>query len=184
MPAPMLQGYLDGAYQWAARAHRLPRLRALRHLDQRLVRRGAAASGRSRTSSHDHDVASIAPWFLLERRRRQPHRSTPLVRDLRARPLRRRRHQARIQQGAHRPPDAGAQPGALGAALRRRPERPTATTGSDYPVSPGATLLFHNAFGPQSDLRFTYRFDHNISNDASPSLRRADSFMAAVVFRR
>lgn len=53
----------------------------------------------------------------------------------------------------------------------------------DYTVSPGAALAFNNAFGPQSDFRMTYRFDHNTSNDASHSYD-AHTVMAAAVFRR
>ncbi len=53
----------------------------------------------------------------------------------------------------------------------------------DYTVSPGATLVFNNAFGPQSDFRLTYRFDHNTSNDASHRYN-AQTVMASVVFRR
>ena len=62
----------------------------------------------------------------------------------------------------------------------------TTTSGAnrqDYRVSPGATLLFNDAFGPQTDFRITYRFDHNMSNDTTHRYD-AQTLMAAMVFRR
>jgi hypothetical protein len=53
----------------------------------------------------------------------------------------------------------------------------------DLLVSPGATLLFADLFGAQSDLRVDYRYDHNDSNDDTHAFDN-HSVTVAVVNRR
>ena len=45
-------------------------------------------------------------------------------------------------------------------------ETPDGDNREDWTYSPGASILFRDVFGPQTGLRFDYRYDYNDSNDS------------------
>ena len=53
----------------------------------------------------------------------------------------------------------------------------------DWLVSPGASLVFTNLFGPQADLRFDYRYEWNNSNDPAHTWQNHAATVALVIRR-
>ncbi len=180
----MIEGYLNGAYQWAR------------------VRAGYRAFAPSATSDsgwyidargrwsfqnvfQDNDVASIAPWILWSDvgGSISSFNFNTFSLDTFA-PGRYVDGGARLEYSKK---ITDRMTLALNVALSARHYTvdlaPNGDNRQDYMISPGATLLFADAFGPQSDLRLSYRFDHNTSNDASHRYD-AHTVMASVVFRR
>ncbi len=176
-----LEGYLGGTYQWA-------RIRTgyRDFAPSATSNSGWYVEGRGQWSFqnvfHDNDVASIAPWLLwsdvggsLTNNAVTPQTFAP----------------GRYVDGgtqltySKKLGDRWTLALNLGLSTRRYMVdlAPNGEKRRDYTISPGATLVFNNAFGPQSDFRLTYRFDHNSSNDASHRYN-AQTLMASVVFRR
>jgi hypothetical protein len=175
----MLEGYLNGAYQWLRVTTGYREFAPFATSTS-----GWYVEGRGRWAFqnvfHDRDVASIAPWV------RWSEVGGSVVNAI----------SETFSPGRYA--DGGATLEyskefnerlilAANLALSARhyavDQAPDGDNRQDYRISPGATLLFRNAFGAQSDLRFHYRFDHNMSNDAE---HRWDghTITAAVVFRR
>jgi hypothetical protein len=184
----MLEGYLGGAYQWGR------------------VRVGYRDFGASFTSDAgwyvdvrgkwsfqnvfgDRSVVSIAPWFLwsdvggsVSSTILTP--TPPFISSDTFAPGRYADAGATLEYSKKLNDRLTL---ALSVALSERHYAtdlaPNGDNRQDYKVSPGVTLLFADAFGPQTDFRVAYRFDHNMSND--PSHRYdAHTVMASVVFRR
>ena len=175
----MLEGYLNGAYQWA-------RIRTgyRDFAPSATSTSGWYVEGRGQWSFqnvfHDNDVASIAPWVLWSEVGGSVTNLTPQT----------------FSPGRYI--DGGATLEyskklndrltlALSVAASARhytiDQNASGQNRQDYTVSPGATLIFNNAFGVQSDLRLSYRYDHNWSNDTSHRYD-AHTVMASMVFRR
>ena len=130
---------------------------------------------------HENDIASIMPWFLWSDVGGSITNTTPQT-------FSPGRYIAAGTQLTYsqRLGDRWTLALNLGLSTRRYTVdlvTPGGAKRQDTMISPGATLVFNNAFGPQSDFRLTYRFDHNTSND--PSHRYdAQTVMASVVLRR
>lgn len=177
----MLEGYLNGAYQWAR-----VRVGYRDFAPSFNSTSGFYVEGRGNWSFQnvlqDKDVLSIAPWVLWSNVGGSVTSGFPFFDSF----------------APGRYVDGGATlqyskqindrlTFALNVALSARHYAvdlaPDGDNRQDYLVSPGATLLFTSLFGPQTDLRLSYRFDHNMSNDDTHSYD-AQTVMAAVVFRR
>jgi hypothetical protein len=181
-----LEGYLNGAYQWAR------------------VRAGYRDFGPDVTSTsgwyvdargqwsfqnvfHQDDVASIAPWILWSNvggsATSTDFSSFPFATSTFA-PGRYVDGGARLEY-SKKLNDRLTLALSLGLSARHYAVdlAPNGDNRQDYMISPGATVVFNDFFGAQTDLRIGYRFDHNTSND--PSHRYdAHTVMASVVFRR
>ncbi len=176
----MVQGYLGGAYQWVR----------LRTGYRDFAPSATSTSGwyvdaRGQWSFqnviHQNDVASIAPWFLWSN---VGGSITDTANVFTYSPGRYLDGGTRLEY-SKKLTDRWTLALNVGLSARRYmvDVAPDGESRQDYTVSPGATLRFANAFGPQSDFRLTYRFDHNTSNDSSHRYD-AQTVMASVVFRR
>ncbi len=176
----MLEGYLNGAYQWL-------RIRTgyRDFAPSATSTAGWYVEGRGQWAFqnviHENDVASIAPWILWSDVGGSILDSNNVFSYTPGRYV-----AGGAQLTYSRKLDARWTL-ALNVALSGRHYTDDVTSSGekrqDYTVSPGATLVFNNAFGPQSDFRLAYRFDYNTSNDASHRYE-AQTVMASVVFRR
>ena len=174
-----LGGYLNGAYQWArVRAGYRDFAPSFNSTSGMYVE--ARGQWSFQNLFHDKDVFSISPWVVWSNVGGSITNFTPQT----------------FSPGRYLDGGATLQYSktlndrltlALSVALSARHYTvdlaPDGENRQDYLVSPGATLLFTSFFGPQTDLRLSYRYDHNMSNDDS---HRYDvqTVMAAVVYRR
>ena len=179
----MLEGYLNGAYQWA-------RIRTgYRDFASGTSTSGWYVEGRGQWSFknvfHDNDLATIAPWLLWSDVGGSvtSFNFNTFSFDTFA-PGRYLDGGATLEY-SKRLNDMLTLAFSVAVSARHYAVdlAPNGQNRQDYKVSPGATLIFNNAFGPQTDLRLGYRFDRNWSNDDSHRYD-AHTVMASVVFRR
>jgi hypothetical protein len=171
----LVEGYLNGAYQWARARVGYRQFDPASSSDDGLY---ADLAGKLSYAGvlHERDVASVAPWFRWSNFSVDP--------DF-----------AFTDYAPGRYVEAGAVfqyasvlSDSLTAAVNLRVSARTYEdmgTGSrhDTMVSPGAALIVTNVFGAQTDLRFDYHYQWNTSNDP---LHTWDSHVvtAAFVVRR
>lgn len=171
----MLEGYLNGAYQWL-------RLRAgYRQYDSYFTAdAGAYADLTGKLSLanvlHERDVFSVSPWLRWSGIAGDPDNGATDFAP------------GRYVEGGARIEYAKVLNDWLTAAVNLKvSERAFADIGSgarrDFLFSPGASLIFTGLLGPQTDLRIDYRYEHNDSNDPAHDWDNHVVTLAAV-FRR
>jgi tetratricopeptide (TPR) repeat protein len=171
----LFEGYLNGAYQWV-------RLRAgYREYDPSFTSNAGSYADISAKFSavdvfHEGDVLSVSPWY-----RWSGIDGTPDNGD------------DDFATGLYREGGATFEywkkfSDVFGAAVNLKvSDRVYDDIGGgsrhDWLVSPGASIVFSNVFGPQTDLRFDYKYEWNRSNmDAHTWENQAAT--VAVVIRR
>jgi len=169
-----IEGYLQGAYQWA-------KLRVgYRAFDPSFVANSgmfADLTGRAAFKDvlTDGDVASIAPFLRWSNIDGQPEDSFDFA------PGR------YFEVGTTLEYSKALSEQLTAAVSVRVRDLLYADVGlgarNDYGVAPGAALIARNVFGPQTDLRFDYRFEQNWSNQAGHDWQN-HVFKLAFVSRR
>ncbi len=176
----MLEGYLNGAYQWArARiGYRMfdPSFTSTNGLYAELRGKWSVAN-----IAHDNDLASIAPWILWSDVGGNIQDTNGINTF----------SPGQYISGGVTLEYSKKINDKLTVALNvkfsgkhyRVDLAPDGSAREDLLIAPGATLIFTDALGPQTDLRLNYRYDHNNSNDPAHTYEN-HSLTGAVVFRR
>lgn len=151
-----VEGYLDGAYQWA-------RVRAgYRTFGDGVSTEGwyadASAHWARKDILNDHDVFFVEPWF----------RWSGIDGDGYDALFNKVTPGRYVAGGAKFEYDARVNEWLTVGASFRLSERAYEFGGRrDFLIAPGAALMFSNIVSPQTDIRVEYEFQHNDSNQAA-----------------